>query len=55
MATMPAVLSARRQLYQNLLPVLPDPHAMVVDAIGRAVEKYIRKFNLMEAYGYGSV
>ena len=44
--TMPAVVSARRQLYQNLLPVMPDPHAIVVDAIGRAIEKYLRKFNL---------
>jgi len=47
------VVSARHQLYKNLLPLMPDPHAHVVDAIGRVVEKYIRKFNLMEAYGYG--
>jgi tagatose-1,6-bisphosphate aldolase non-catalytic subunit AgaZ/GatZ len=47
------VVSARRQLYKNLLPVMPDPHEYVVDAIGRVVEMYIRKFNLLEAYGYG--
>jgi D-tagatose-1,6-bisphosphate aldolase subunit GatZ/KbaZ len=46
------VQAARRQLYENLLPVLPDPHQYVVDAIGRSIEKYIRSFNLlgMDAY-----
>jgi D-tagatose-1,6-bisphosphate aldolase subunit GatZ/KbaZ len=51
--TTPDVASARRQLYQNLLPVMADPHTYVVDAIGRVVARYIRKFNLLEAKGYG--
>jgi D-tagatose-1,6-bisphosphate aldolase subunit GatZ/KbaZ len=51
--TAPEVVSARGQLYQNLLPQMPDPHAYVVDAIGRVIEKYIRKFNLWEAVKYG--
>lgn len=51
--TVPEVVAARRQLYENLMPELPDPHGVVVDAIGRVVEKYVRKFNLMEAYRYG--
>jgi tagatose-1,6-bisphosphate aldolase non-catalytic subunit AgaZ/GatZ len=52
--TQPVVVSARSQLYQNLLRVMDDPHTAVVDRIGRAVEKYIRKFNLMEAARYDS-
>jgi D-tagatose-1,6-bisphosphate aldolase subunit GatZ/KbaZ len=51
--TAPDVQQARRQLYENLLPVLPDPHRYVVDAIARAIEKYIRAFHLKEAYRYG--
>jgi D-tagatose-1,6-bisphosphate aldolase subunit GatZ/KbaZ len=47
--TAPDVVSARQQLYENLLPVMPDPHRYVVEAIGKVVEKYIRKFNLLEA------
>ena len=51
--TAPEVVSARQRLYQNLLPVMADPHAYVVDAIGKVVAKYIRKFNLLEAKEYG--
>lgn len=53
--TLPDVQAARRHLYENLLPVLPDPHQYVVDAIGRSIEKYIRSFNLlgMDAYARG--
>jgi D-tagatose-1,6-bisphosphate aldolase subunit GatZ/KbaZ len=47
------VLAARKQLYDNLQPVLPDPHGYVVDVIGRSIEKYLREFNLLEAYQYG--
>jgi D-tagatose-1,6-bisphosphate aldolase subunit GatZ/KbaZ len=51
--TAPDVLAARQQLYQNLSRVMPDPHGYVVDAIGKSVEKYVRKFNLTEAKAYG--
>jgi D-tagatose-1,6-bisphosphate aldolase subunit GatZ/KbaZ len=51
--TAPDVVAARGQLYQNLLPAMPDPHGTVVDAIGKVIEKYIRKFNLLEAKTYG--
>ena len=51
--TAPDVLAARRQLYQNLERAMPDPHGYVVDAIGKVVEKYVRKFNLTEAKAYG--
>jgi tagatose-1,6-bisphosphate aldolase non-catalytic subunit AgaZ/GatZ len=50
--TAPDVVAARQQLYQNLKLVLSDPQGYVVDAIGRVVEGYIRKFNLYEANDY---
>jgi len=46
--TAPDVLAARRKLYANLMPVMPDPHGYVVDAIGQVVERYIHKFNLFK-------
>jgi tagatose-1,6-bisphosphate aldolase non-catalytic subunit AgaZ/GatZ len=51
--TVPEVVSARQELYQNLLPAISDPHGYVVDAISKVVERYIRKFNLLEAKVYG--
>lgn len=46
------VQDARQQLYENLKPVLSDPHGFVVDAVGRVVAGYLRNFNLMEVYEY---
>lgn len=51
--TAPSVVAARRKLYENLLSLMPDPHGYVVDAIGRAVERYISKFNLVEVNKFG--
>jgi D-tagatose-1,6-bisphosphate aldolase subunit GatZ/KbaZ len=45
----PAVLAARQQLYHDLQPVMPDPHAWVVDRLSQAMEKYILAFNLFDA------
>ena len=47
--TRPEVQAARQRLYQNLSPVLPDPHAYVVDRIARAIDRYINAFNLFDS------
>jgi D-tagatose-1,6-bisphosphate aldolase subunit GatZ/KbaZ len=47
--TEPQVLAARRQLYQNLELVMPDPQAYVVDRIARAMDKYLNAFQLFDA------
>ena len=44
--TAPAVLDARSRLYQNLTPVMSDPHAFVVDHIAGVIDRYIDAFNL---------
>lgn len=40
------VIAARSRLYDNLSPVLPDPHGYVVDRIGRAIDRYACQFHL---------
>jgi D-tagatose-1,6-bisphosphate aldolase subunit GatZ/KbaZ len=44
--TAPEVVAARRQIYANLRPVLPDAHAHVVERIARRMERYVQAFNL---------
>ncbi len=50
--TDPAVQAARGQLYQNLAPIMPDPHAYVVDRIVRVVNKYINAFHLFDSLAW---
>jgi len=45
----PAVVTARQQLYANLMHVMPDPHAYVVERIARAIDKYINAFHLFDS------
>jgi len=45
----PAVVTARQQLYANLMHVMPDPHAYVVERIARAIDKYIHAFHLFDS------
>ena len=47
--TDPAVLVAREQLYQNVSPLMPDPHGYVVDRIARVMDKYIVAFHLFNS------
>jgi tagatose-1,6-bisphosphate aldolase non-catalytic subunit AgaZ/GatZ len=47
--THPSVQQARQQLYEDLSVVLPDPHAYVLDRIGRAIDRYIVAFNLFDS------
>jgi tagatose-1,6-bisphosphate aldolase non-catalytic subunit AgaZ/GatZ len=44
--TDPAVQSARRQLYANLKPLMPDANGYVVDRIVASIDCYINAFNL---------
>ena len=44
--TNPAVKQARSRLYENLSPVISDPHRYVVDRIINAIERYIVAFRL---------
>lgn len=44
--TDPAVVAARQQLYTNLAPVYPDPHAYVIQRIEAVIDHYINHFNL---------
>jgi D-tagatose-1,6-bisphosphate aldolase subunit GatZ/KbaZ len=48
--TEPSVLAARQKLYDNLALVMPDPNSYVVDRITMAMDKYIRAFNLFDAW-----
>ena len=41
--------TARRQLYANLSPILPDPHRYVVDRIARSIDHYVNRFHLFNA------
>jgi len=43
------VVSARQRLYNNLAPVIPDPHDYVVDRIVRAIDRYIIAFKLFDS------
>jgi tagatose-1,6-bisphosphate aldolase non-catalytic subunit AgaZ/GatZ len=47
--TAPTVLAARDTLYQNVSPVISDPHQTVVDRIARSMQKYVVAFNLFDA------
>jgi D-tagatose-1,6-bisphosphate aldolase subunit GatZ/KbaZ len=47
--TQPAVLHARVQLYENLAPIMGDPHGYVIDCIVRTMDAYINAFNLFDA------
>jgi D-tagatose-1,6-bisphosphate aldolase subunit GatZ/KbaZ len=44
--TQPQVVEGRSRLYENLTPVMGDPHGWVVDRIAASIEKYVRAFNL---------
>lgn len=50
--TAPSVTAARERLYDNLRPILPEPHSLVVDRITTAIEAYIVSFNLFNARSY---
>ncbi len=47
--TDPRVLAARQRLYDNLSPVLADPHGFVVERIACSMERYITHFHLFDA------
>lgn len=46
-----SVLQARSRLYDNLRPVLGDPHEWVVERISERIEDYVRAFGL---FGFDS-
>lgn len=46
----PSVASARRALYDNLAPVVSDPHQFVVNRIAQALDRYITAFHLFDAW-----
>ena len=50
--TAPEVLEARTRLYENLRPIMREPHQLVVEQICIAIEKYITAFNLFNAKVY---
>ena len=45
----PSVQAARRQLYENVRGVVPDPHRSVIERIVRAIERYIIAFHLRDS------
>jgi D-tagatose-1,6-bisphosphate aldolase subunit GatZ/KbaZ len=47
--TQPAVVEARQELYANLNPLLPDPHAYVVERIARSMDSYVNAFGLFNS------
>jgi tagatose-1,6-bisphosphate aldolase non-catalytic subunit AgaZ/GatZ len=47
--TAPSVLAARKVLYRNLEPIIPNPHQVVVDRVARAMEKYVMAFHLFDS------
>jgi len=47
-----SVVAARQRLYDNLRPIMGDPHQYVVEWIARAVERYIVAFHLFNARAY---
>ena len=49
--TQPEVLEARSRLYENLAPVMGDPHGWVVDRVASSVEEYVRAFDLFGSTG----
>jgi tagatose-1,6-bisphosphate aldolase non-catalytic subunit AgaZ/GatZ len=49
---LPQVVAARQRLYTNLSTVMDDPHHSVIEAIARAIERYITAFHLENANRY---
>lgn len=47
-----SVVAARQRLYDNLRPIMGDPHQYVVEWIARAIERYIVAFHLFNARAY---
>ena len=47
--TVPEVLEARNQLYENLSAVMPEPDQYVVERIARSLDHYVNNFNLFDA------
>jgi tagatose-1,6-bisphosphate aldolase non-catalytic subunit AgaZ/GatZ len=47
--TEPAVIVARRNLYQNLSLIMPDPNDYVVTRIAHRMDRYINQFNLFDS------
>ncbi len=43
------VQGARQKLYDNLSPVMSDPHQFVVDRIARSMDRYITTFHLFDS------
>jgi D-tagatose-1,6-bisphosphate aldolase subunit GatZ/KbaZ len=52
--TVPTVIAARQQLYDNLQPILPDPHQYVLDQIAACIERYVLSFGLSNSLQYFS-
>lgn len=50
--TQPAVQTARQQLYQNLDPILPDPHGYVIERIAASIDQYVNNFGLFGSLSY---
>jgi len=50
--TDPQVASARQRLYDNLRPIMGDPHRFVVDWITRAIERYVVAFHMFDSRKY---
>lgn len=50
--TAPEVVKARALLYENLRPIMGDPHQQVVEAVTTAIERYITAFHLFNAKRY---
>lgn len=44
------VVEARERLYENLRPMLGDPHGWIVERIAVCIEKYVRAFELFGSY-----
>jgi hypothetical protein len=49
MWTAPSVVAARQALYDNLAAIMPDPHAAVVERIGRSMDRYVVAFHLFDS------
>jgi tagatose-1,6-bisphosphate aldolase non-catalytic subunit AgaZ/GatZ len=47
--TDPAVLEARRRLYDNLRSVVDEPHAQVVERIAARIQMYLQAFGLIDS------
>ena len=47
--TVPDVVAAREQLYNNLLTVMPDPNQYVVERIVNSLDHYVNSFGLFDA------